>query len=139
MVIIAGAIILHYNLGQINLFIGGLLGCLIVMFIFYTTGGMGAGDVKLAGAVGALLGYWRGIQVVILALLLSVLFMLFYKALHGELRAFLNELKVSFKMLFKTGSLRNFNAVGSRQSIPLGVFFLPAALIYMMIERWPIF
>lgn len=137
--ILAGAFIFHYSSDRLNLFIGGLFGCLFILFVFYAAGGMGAGDVKLAAAVGATLGYWRGVHVIMLAILLSVLFILVSKARRGELVEFLKELKISFQVLVKTCSLKNFIHAGSRESIPLGVFFLPATLIYLVIERWLLF
>lgn len=94
---------------------------------------MGGGDVKLAAAVGATLGYWRGLNVIILALLLCVIAVTIQKIFRGELLSFLKDSFTSIKMLF-LGQLKTFVAMSSKESVPLGVYFLPAALICFALE-----
>ncbi len=48
--------IVYYGVNGLMLSMGGLFAGSAMLGIFYLTGGMGAGDVKLMGAVGAVLG-----------------------------------------------------------------------------------
>ena len=57
-----------YKESILNLLIGGLIGTLIIGFIVFLTGGMGEGDIEIAGVCGLFLG----IKLILLTLFLSV-------------------------------------------------------------------
>ena len=98
----------------------GLLAGIALLFIPYITGGMGAGDVKLLGTLGALVGY-KGIILIF-----------FYTALCGLVFAIIwlafNPGRIQF--LITTGQI--LPTVDKRQKIPYGIAILLGTILYIM-------
>ena len=72
--------------GLFSSFAAGLI-CGIAFLIFYLAGGMGAGDVKLMAAVGALAGLSNSASVLLTTALVGGVMALFYAMLRGRLRS----------------------------------------------------
>ena len=105
--------------GAINSLLGFLVGVLLLL-IPYLMGGMGAGDVKLLGAVGAIVGFKK------------VVLIFFYSAVCG---LFLGIIWILFtpghlKFLLKTGQV--LPTVDKKQKIPYGIAIFMGTFIYIM-------
>ena len=104
-------------------FINSLLGLLVglgLLFIPYIAGGMGAGDVKLLGALGAIVGYKEIILIcfytTVCGLVLGIIWLIFNP---GRL-----------KFLITTGQI--LPAVDKKQKIPYGIAILAGTILYIM-------
>lgn len=64
--------------------LAGLLACGLVFYVLFRLGG-GGGDVKLAAAVGALVGPQRGLEMIVASLVAAALFALTRAAIDGKL------------------------------------------------------
>ena len=98
----------------------GLLAGLALLFIPYIIGGMGAGDVKLLGTLGAIVGY-KGIILIffytaISGLVLGIIWLIFNP---GRL-----------KFLITTGQI--LPTVDKNQKIPYGIAILMGTILYIM-------
>jgi prepilin peptidase CpaA len=72
--------------GLISSFTGALL-CGIIFLVFYLAGGMGAGDVKLITAVGALVGLSNSASVLLTTAIAGGIMAVFYALLRGRLKS----------------------------------------------------
>ena len=105
--------------GVTNCVLGFLVGILLLL-IPYLLGGMGAGDVKLLGAIGAFAGFK------------SVILIFFYSAICG---LFLGIIWILFtpghlKFLIKTGQV--LPTVDKKQKIPYGIAIFMGTFTYIM-------
>ena len=112
--------------GFVNSLLGFLLG-LALLFIPYIIGGMGAGDVKLLGTVGAIVGY-KGIIIIffytaICGLILGVIWFIFNP---GRL-----------KFLITTGQI--LPTIDKKQKIPYAIAILMGIILYIIIGANNIF
>ena len=112
--------------GLLNSLIGFFTG-IALLFIPYALGGMGAGDVKLLGAIGALVGYK------------SVILIFIYSAICG---LFLGIIWILFtpghlKFLLKTGQI--LPTVDKKQKIPYGIAIFMGTFIYIILGANNIF
>ena len=113
--------IVHLNLnGVIHCFLGFIVG-ISVLFIPYLMGGMGAGDVKLLGAIGSVVGFKK------------VLWIFFYSGISG---LFLGIIWILFspghlKFLITTGKI--LPPVDKKQKLPYGVAILSGVIVYIII------
>ena len=98
----------------------GLLAGLALLFIPYIVGGMGAGDVKLLGTLGAITGYKGAILIFfytgICGLILGIIWLVFNP---GRL-----------KFLITTGQI--LPTVDKKQKIPYGIAILMGTILYIM-------
>ncbi len=105
----------------------GLLTGLALLSIPYIAGGMGAGDVKLLGALGAIAGYKGGIIIffytAICGLILGIIWLLFNP---GRL-----------KFLITTGQI--LPVIDKKQKIPYGIAILLGTILYIMFGANSIF
>ncbi len=76
--------------------IAGLVTCGLVFYVLFRLGG-GGGDVKLMAAAGALVGPWRGLELVVVSLLAAAVFALLRAAMERKLWTILGN--VFFLML----------------------------------------
>lgn len=117
-------LVLIINTFQLNLI--GLKNCtlgffagIFLLIIFYLLGGMGAGDVKLLGAVGSIIGYK------------DVLLIFIYSGLGGVLLVFLWILfkPGHLKFLITTGQI--LPAVDKKEKLPYGIAIMLGTIIYI--------
>ena len=112
--------VFHFGIyGFVNSLLGFLAG-LALLFIPYIIGGMGAGDVKLLGILGAIVGY-KGITIIffytaIWGLVLSIIWLIF------------NPNRLRF--LITTGQI--LPTVDKKQKIPYGIAILLGTILYIM-------
>jgi prepilin peptidase CpaA len=85
--------------------IAGLVLGIAILVLFYFRGGMGGGDVKLMGAIGALLGP-KGVFVAFLATaLIGGMYAVMLLAFHAQLRKTLNTYWLILKTYLLTGKV----------------------------------
>lgn len=111
----AGAIIYHTGINGWEglLFCGGGLGLgIAILIIPYLMGGMGAGDSKLMGAVGGVLGLKGVVMAFLFTAIVGGIYALILLALHGWLRE-----------------------TGKRYGIMLKTFFLTKQFMYLPAPR----
>ena len=109
---------------DLNGLIQGLLGFIVgiaVLFIPYLMGGMGAGDVKLLGAIGSIVGFKK------------ILWIFFYSGISG---LFLGIIWIIFspghlKFLITTG--RVLPTVDKKQKLPYGVAIMFGVIAYIIL------
>jgi prepilin peptidase CpaA len=119
--------------GMMQSLLGLLLagGALLVPFLL---GGIGAGDVKMMGAVGSLLGPWLGLQAVIAGFIAGGVFALVHLAFLGRAG---EKLRATFAMLADSARRRTIEplranlddpaAIALPYSLPLGIGSLAVA------------
>jgi len=116
--------------------VGGLVFAFVPMFLLHTFGAMGAGDVKLFGAVGAVLGAKLVLPTLIIVVLLGGILALIsmlrsgtvFSTLHGVLRIFVGLLPGWDMPRFAMPPDR-------RKTIPYGVAITIGSLISVLIFR----
>ncbi len=117
-----------YSIFQLNLnmFLDSFLGFfagLLILIIPYILGGMGAGDVKLLGAIGALIGYK------------NILIVFFYTAISGfvigVIWIFLRPKHL--KYLITTGKV--FPAIEKKEKFPYGIAIMIGTIAYAFLEK----
>jgi prepilin peptidase CpaA len=108
--------------------LAGALGCFAPAYFLFTRGALGGGDVKLFGALGALLGLHAGLEVEVAAFATVTAFALLTRAYHGGLLAFLHSsLRASLHLV----APRRFSApeeAGASAELPMGGAILLAVL-----------
>ena len=112
--------VLRFNISDIlNCLLGFVVGVLI-LFIPYIKGGIGAGDVKLLGAIGALAGYK------------NVILIFMYSGISGLLLGliWLFLTPGHFKFLITTGQI--LPTVDKKQKVPYGIAILAGTILYII-------
>ena len=119
-------LILAYHTVRLNLHdalqcILGLIVGILLLIIPYLMGGMGAGDVKLLGVIGALVGYK------------DILWIFFYTALCGLVFGVLWIIARPdhLKFLITTGKI--LPPVDKKQKLPYGVAILFGVIVYLFL------
>ena len=123
---------MNFVLGGRAAFISSLLGAGVGFALFllpHLAGGLGAGDVKLAAAVGALMGFpfvvWAAVNACLVGLVVSLAVVL----LRGELHATFSRIAGSLRALLVPGvDSQAFMGEGSRV-LPFGVFLAAGAVL----------
>jgi hypothetical protein len=109
------------------------------MYLVYKSAGGGAGDVKLAAALGTLLGPWMGINVLITAYLIAgsciVLFGIWTVGPIPASGMLFRSLKV-VALGADAGVVRDREPDVLRRSIPLAPFFAAAACLCLFGVNW---
>ncbi len=116
--------------------VGGLVGCFFIFLPLYALGGMGAGDVKLAASVGAVLGYYHGVEVIMCSCVIALIYLTCEKL---KKRQFIQWVKDSFSVI-KTFRHLKLEMPESKEdmlekTVPLGTFFLPAVVVLWQMNR----
>lgn len=107
----------------------GLAVCFTAKFLIYATAGGGAGDVKLAAAVGALLGPADGILVICYTYVLAGIVALCWVILrHGPLHL-LRACGQAIAGCVTRRPVAKGESLMTNQTLPLGVFFALATLL----------
>lgn len=88
--------------------LGGLLLVGGIVFLFFAIRAMGAGDVKLLAAVGAIVGPQYGIQVLVVTGIAGGVMAIFYALFRGQLR----------RTLVNVGSVMKYHATAGIQAHP---------------------
>lgn len=121
--------------------LGGLALALVLLIGPFALGGIGAGDVKMMGAIGALLGPRLLLNSLVVGLVLGGVFAVVHLAHCGRLREKLGSLghMIANTVLARsTGPLRlstsDPNAVVLPYSLPLGVGTAAVILVSMMVR-----
>ncbi len=129
-------IILGFYLSPLTA-LGGMFGCFLIWIPFLIINGMGGGDIKMAAAVGATLGYYGGLMVLLYANILAIIYILLLKLIKKEVKSWLKESYFAIRDVIK---YRNKMEIPEdeqeliRKTIPLGFFFLPGAILYYLIN-----
>ena len=113
-------LIIHVN--NLRFSIDGIIFCSFPLMILWVLGVVGAGDVKLAGALGALVGSSAGLEIIVYAIILSFVWVLVTSIISGQFMYFITENIRGLKMFF-TGRFKEF--VGEHKKkpgLPLGAF-----------------
>lgn len=119
--------IIQLNLGGIKDGVLGFFVGILLLIIFYLLGGMGAGDVKLLGAVGAIVGYKE------------ILLIFIYSGIGG---LFLVLMWIIFtpghlKFLITTGQI--LPAVDKKEKLPYGIAILLGTILYITFGKGHLF
>ena len=105
----------------VNCILGFLAG-LLLLFIPYVLGGMGAGDVKLLAALGSLVGYK------------DVVLIFFYSAICGLFLGLIWLLLTPghLSFLLKTGQI--LPVVDKKQKVPYGIAIFMGTILYIILK-----
>jgi len=105
--IVGGLIFQTYFNGLEGFFysVFGLLLGIILLFFFYLFGVMGAGDVKLLGAVGSILGPAGVFNAFLFTAIVGGIYALIALAINGQLVDFIKRFMLSMKLSLMTGRL----------------------------------
>ena len=124
-------LIFHFVSGGLNGFSFSVIGLLVgtgLFFIPYLIGGLGAGDAKLMGAAGAILGAKGAIIAAAFAALFGLIYGLLLLIIHIEYTRFLfRRLVITLKTFFFTGHFI-FIPHGQDEKTPTLAFALPITL-----------
>ena len=106
--------------GVLNCIFGFIVGILLLI-IPYLMGGMGAGDVKLLGAIGSLVGYK------------NIILIFFYSAICGSLMGLIWIIFTPghLKFLITTGQL--LPIVDKKQKLPYGIAISMGTILYIIL------
>lgn len=99
----------HVNIRGLDGFLFSFEGLLLglgLLLLFYVSGMMGAGDVKLMGAVGSILGPEGVFKAFLLTAFSGGIYALIVMALYGQLISFMKRMVLSLKIFFLGGGLR---------------------------------
>ena len=118
----------YFGLSGVGLSLGGLLAAAAILLPSFAVGGIGAGDVKMMGAIGALLGPQLALAGLGLGMIFGGLIMLVHLARRGRLQ---EKLWSTWAMLASAALARSIeplrapaadpNAVALPYSVPLGL------------------
>ncbi len=126
-------------LNPLSLVFKSMLFCTLIFIPFIRSGGIGLGDVKLTAGVGALLGYFSGIHVLLYTLLSALIYTVLHKTLQSKFIAWLKESYFVYKSTYMTGHLKLETPKNledkKKVTIPLGAFFLPGTILYILINE----
>jgi len=128
----------HGVSGAVQSLAGAGLG-LAIFLVFYVAGGMGAGDVKLFGAVGAFAGPQAVVVVFVFTALLGGVAALALALWHGRVRQTLVRMG---EMLIGMGRLR-FGELGTAAAspeslrLPYGAVIAGGTLLFLAVCRFP--
>lgn len=109
--------------------IAGLLVGSALFLPFYIARGMGAGDVKLMGAVGAFLGPYHVLAAAITVALLGGVIAAWVAFRQKRLRAALED---SLRVIFRQQAAKSLERASRQDSIPYGLAIAAGTLLYLV-------
>lgn len=113
--------------------IGGFFGCFLCLLPLYVLNGMGGGDLKLAAGIGAALGYAGGISIIFYSSLLAFVYIIITKLAKKEIGEFTRDSLFSIKTFGQVKYEMPEKADEIiKATVPLGAFFLPGALFFLL-------
>ena len=115
--------VIHFEIGKIiNCVLGFVLG-IAILFVPYVLKWMGAGDAKLLGAIGSIVGFKQ------------VLIVFFYSAIAGLFLAiiWLIFLPERIKFLVTTGQI--LPSVDNKQKLPYGIAITLGTILYIILKE----
>lgn len=137
---IVGGLLFHSFISGVDGFLFSGAGFLVgmgLLFIPFLLGGLGAGDVKLLGAVGAWMGTSFVLYTGIYAAIIGGLFALFILFKRKQLGFTVKTMLFSLVFLRGTrGSLELFNDKTSTVSIPYAIPIALGAFCSFLLENW---
>ena len=119
LVLLFNAFYLRATSETINCLLGFLTG-IALLSIPYLTGGMGAGDVKLLGTIGSLVGYKSIILIFVYSAICGLLFAIIWLAFTPK----------HFRFLITTGQI--LPTVDKKQKLPYGIAISTGTFLYIM-------
>ncbi len=108
----------------------GLLTGSAIFLPFYLMRGMGAGDVKLMGAVGAFLGPWHTLQAAIVVALFGGVIAAWAAFRQGRLRQALRDAAL---VVFRIMPLKTLDRSTREEAIPYGLAIAAGVLLYLLL------
>lgn len=117
--------------------ITGLLGCFLILAPLYIKKWIGGGDVKLTAGIGAALGYAGGIYALFYSNLFALVYVIIRKICQRKIRAWIKETAFTLKTLGRHMDVEVPDDIKElmKVTVPLGAFFLPAALVVFLTTR----
>jgi prepilin peptidase CpaA len=129
----------YHGMSGLGLSVGGLLAAGAVLLPAFAVGGIGAGDVKMMGAIGALIGPEPALAGLGLGMILGGVIVVAHLARHGRLR---EKLGSTWAMVAAASLARSVeplrapskdpNAVALPYSVPLGL----GTVAVLMVIAW---
>jgi prepilin peptidase CpaA len=113
----------------------GVVGCGLVPYLFFRSGLMGGGDVKLFAALGAIGGVTAGMETLLFSHLLAFAFAMVRVLSRGQLRRTLVASWTIFANIFRRASQRREVVLGPDSAVRLGPFVL-AGLLVVLVRQW---
>ncbi|MEX0866716.1 MAG: A24 family peptidase [Pirellulales bacterium] len=117
----------------LGLFACGLI--LIVCFVFFEVGG---GDVKLLAMVGAFLGVYQGIEVLLWSFVLGGAFALIALIWRDGAWSLVKELFQRLRFVFRSGTLQSMTKMkdGDEETKPAALYLAPSTLAALIVVKW---
>ncbi|MDW7673925.1 MAG: A24 family peptidase [Bacillota bacterium] len=116
----------------------GLLLGIGLLFIPYALGGLGAGDVKLLGTVGALMGsyfVWQAfLFTALMGGLLALGYLIYYKALAKTIKRIGVAIYVGFLTKFKLNTMGNLEETAISNTFPYGIAIVGGTLFTLLMR-----
>ena len=141
---IAGGLIYGAYSGSLSAFGGAFFGFAVsFLTAWITDGGIGGGDIKLLTALGAWLGFWDLVGIIIVSVFLAVLWDAFRQLKNGRLKYVVcNRITPKIRGAYFEYGLgiqgamyKPDLAIEQQDSIPFGAFFIITAWI-LQIFQW---
>ncbi len=110
----------------------GFFGCCLCLLPLYVFNGMGGGDLKLAASIGAAIGYIGGISIIFYSSFLALIYIIITKLAKREIREYIRDTIFAIRTFgLKYEMPENLDEL-IKVTVPLGAFFLPGALIFLI-------
>jgi len=116
--------------------VAGLVMGLLVLYPFYRIGGMGFGDLKLLGAVGALGGLPFLVSAVVDTALAGGIMAIILMARQGKTSEILGRSPSVMRAIFSRKGTVRFSSASSKDTIPYGVAIC-FGTIFAWLMHWP--
>ncbi len=112
-----------------------LIGCAVgagIFFVAYLLGGMGGGDVKLIGAIGALAGYIFVMRAIFYSALIGAVMAIVVMAKRGSLKAGFRRIAQLFAVFFSPSTRKAVLSAAEPQEIPYGLAIVLGTFLVLL-------